>query len=115
MMRQDETPLDSPAVDSLRVPLLSRIDIRGGSLLLAIGGAFVLSPGGDPHRSGPPRSDEGALLAFGALTFLLPIGTLLVAAGVARWRGYGWGRAFHFLALLWPFLIVGIFSRFFFR
>lgn len=110
MRQDDETPHDSSAAGSPRVPLLARRDFRGGILALASGAMFLLSP-----RRSPPQSDEGAIPGLFAVVFLLPVGTLLVAAGVARWRGHSWGRVFHYLALLWPFLIIAIFSLVFGR
>jgi hypothetical protein len=79
-----------------------------GALALALGAWLVAEPSRVARSavaSGQRMVDEGAMLAAGAIFVLLPIGTLLVAAGVGLRRRRTWGRVLHYLALFWPFLL----------
>lgn len=119
MTRQDDqTPHNASPAGSPWTRLFGRRDFRGGILALASGIIFVLFPAGRARSATADpslHSDEGAILGIFALCFLLPIGMSLVAAAVALWRGRRWGRAFHYVALLWPGVIVALYNIYFGR
>jgi hypothetical protein len=107
----DLTLHDSAPPTRPRPPLLARVDVALGALALALGTWLLVEPSRvarSAAASGQAMIDEGAMLPAAGLLIFLPIGALLVAAGIGLWRDRTWGRVVHYVALFWPFLLAAI-------
>ena len=112
MTAQDDLTLHSSAPPARsRAPLLARVDLAVGTLVLALGTWLVAEPSRvarSAAATGRPMVDEGSMLPAGGMLIFLPIGALLVAAGIGLWRHRPWGRVVHYVAIFWPFLLGAI-------